>query len=132
MLDRSDDVMGPLLRPETTRVHGDYWFHNVQLLPDGRRLLLDWQTVRLFSGIWELVYFLDLWHVIGRRSFRIQIPETERQVAAWYVDALRKCGVDIEDDVFQEALASAYIWQPLAHWLTRYGGIAKTASRASA
>lgn len=132
VLDHGADVLTPLLSPGLTLVHGDYWFHNVQLLPDGRRVLLDWQTVRVFSGIWELVYFLDLRHVVGKRSFREVTPETEEDVAGWYLESLRGCGVKLPDEAFREALTAARIWHPITHWLTRYGRVAKQANNSSA
>lgn len=127
VLDGAEAIVGPLLAPGTTFVHGDYWLHNVQLLPDGRRVLVDWQSCRVFSGVWELVYFLDLRQVVGPRSFRTRDPEGEERIVGWYVDSLREAGVEIPRDAFREALACASIWHPLTHWLTRYGRMAERA-----
>jgi hypothetical protein len=127
VLDRSRELLGPLLAAGTTVVHGDYWVHNVQLLPDGRRVLLDWQGCRLFSGLWEIVYFLDLWHVLGRRSFRERDPAAEAGIVAVYSEALRERGVALGGSELGEALACARLWHPLAHWLPRYGRLADRA-----
>ncbi len=132
VLDHAEDVLDPLLAAGTTLVHGDYWFHNVQLLADGRRVLLDWQNCRVFSGVWELVYFMDLRHVIGQRSFRAHTPELEDDVIACYLESLREHGVNLQDQPFREAVRCARIWHPLAHWLTRYGRMAERASGTTA
>lgn len=127
VLDRAETVLEPLLAAGTTFVHGDYWFHNVRLLPDGRRVLIDWQSCSMFSGIWELVYFLDLWHVVRKRSFRARLPESEAQVVSWYAHELRENGIVIPDADFRETLLCARLWQPLAHWLPRLGHVARSA-----
>ena len=131
VLERSEDVLRPMLAAGTTLVHGDYWFYNVQVLPHGRRVLLDWQECRVWSGLWELAYFLNLLHVAGRRrfSYREQLPVPEETLIGWYAEGLRARGVALTHGVFEDALACAYIWHPLLHWLPRLAQIGEEATR---
>lgn len=129
VLDHADEVLDPLLAAGTTLVQGDYWFHNIQILPDGRRALLDWQNCHVFSGLWELVYYLDLGQVLGTRSFRSAPAVPHDRVIRWYAESLREHGVSLPQPLFEEALACARIWHPLAHWLTRYGRMAEYAAK---
>lgn len=131
VLARGEDVLGTMLDAGTTLVHGDYWFYNVQILPDGRRLLVDWQECRVWSGLWELAYFINLLHITGRTrfSYRERLPVSEEDVARWYAASLHESGATLAEGAFEEALAGARIWHPLLHWLPRYRRMAEGAVR---
>lgn len=131
VLARSEDVLRSMLGVGTTLVHGDYWFYNVQVLADGRRVLVDWQECRVWSGVWELAYFTNLLHLTGqsRFSYRKLLPVSEGDVVRWYWEALSESGVSVSRGAWEEALACARIWQPLLHWLPRYKRIAEGAAR---
>lgn len=120
MLNRSDELMGPLLKAGMTLVHGDYWFHNVLLTDDGRRTLIDWQGCRIFSGIWEICYFVDLLRAVGPREFR-ELPLPEEQIIDWYREGLRRGGISLSDERFADLYRRARILQPLVHWFRLTG-----------
>ena len=115
-LDRADGLIDPLLATSETLVHGDYWFRNVMASADDRYVVLDWQGCRVFSGIWELVYFVDLLRVLGPGSYR-PLPVQEADLTAWYLTALRKHGHIISVADFHDVYLRSQVIQPLAHWL---------------
>lgn len=121
VLARSEDVLGSMLGVGTTLVHGDYWFYNVQVFAAGRRVLVDWQECRVWSGVWELAYFTNLLHLTGRSrfSYRKLLPVSEGDVVHWYWEGLSESGVTVSRGASEEALTCARIWQPLLHWLPR-------------
>jgi hypothetical protein len=123
VLDRPQEVFGPLLAAGTSLVHGDYWFHNVQVTGTGRRALVDWQDPQIWSGIWELAYFLNLLLVLGPREYREELPFDEDLLIKWYLDAVAEAGVDLPRKVFDEALLSARVWHPLQHWVQQFAYI---------
>lgn len=111
------DFLAPLLELGCTVVHGDYWFHNVLITDDGRRVLVDWDACRLWSGLWEFAYFLNLLHAVGPGEWREEPPVSEQDAETWYSQALQEQGIEISKPDFDRGLAAARIWQPLAHWL---------------
>ncbi|HET9495254.1 MAG TPA: phosphotransferase [Chloroflexia bacterium] len=121
VLEQPDSVFGPLLAAGTTLVHGDYWFHNVQITGTGRRSLVDWQDPQVWSGLWELVYFLNLLLAVGPGHFREELPFDEGLMVGWYADALAEAGVDVPRGAFDQALLAACVWHPLQHWVRQYG-----------
>jgi hypothetical protein len=115
VLGRADDLIGPLLSAGTTLVHGDYWFHNVLVTEEGRRAVIDWQGCRVFSGIWEICYFVDLLRAVGPGRYR-DLPLPEEQVTAWYLEALSEAGVGLTAEEFRDLYLRARVLQPMTHW----------------
>jgi hypothetical protein len=120
VLEQPENVFGPLLAAGTTLVHGDYWFHNVQITNAGRRALVDWQGPQVWSGLWELAYFLNLLLAVGPGVYREELPFDEDLMISWYADALAEAGVVLSKNAFDQALMSARIWHPLQHWFRQY------------
>src|SRR5436190_15293652 len=100
VLEQSEKLFAPLLAAGTTLVHGDYWFHNIQITDTGRRVLVDWQDPQIWSGLWELAYFLNLLLAVGPADYRDELPVDEDLMIGWYADALASAGVVIPKDVF--------------------------------
>jgi hypothetical protein len=121
VLEQPDRVFAPLLAAGTTLVHGDYWFHNVQITGMGRRALVDWQDPQIWSGLWELAYFLNLLLAVGPGDFREALPFDEDLMVGWYADALASAGADLPRSAFDRALLAARVWHPLQHWVRQYG-----------
>lgn len=120
VLDQPEKLFGPLFAAGTTLVHGDYWFHNVQVTHAGRRALVDWQDPQVWSGLWELAYFLNLLLAVGPDFYREELPFHEDLMIDWYADALADAGVVMPRSVFDQALLSARVWHPLQHWVRQY------------
>jgi hypothetical protein len=120
VLAQPERLFGPLLTAGTTLVHGDYWFHNVQITNTGRRVLMDWQDPQIWSGFWELAYFLNLLLPVSSRVYREKLPLDEDLMIGWYADALAEAGVDLPKSDFDQALLAARIWHPLQHWFRQY------------
>ena len=106
-----------------TLVHGDYWFYNVLLFDDGRSVLVDWQSPMIWSGFWELAYFINLLMPMGGAGFR-EMPTAEAEIVTGYRDAIRANGVDISDFDFSACLDAGRVLQPLLHWLPQLAGSA--------
>lgn len=123
--------LNPLLHLGCTLVHGDYWFHNVLITSDGRRVLVDWDSCLIWSGLWELAYFLNLLHAVGGGAWREELPVSEADASAWYRAALGRHGVAISQADFERGMVIARVWQPLAHW-TRQNAVASTMPRPTA
>ncbi|HKP54166.1 MAG TPA: phosphotransferase [Chloroflexia bacterium] len=117
VLEQPERLFGPLLATGTTLVHGDYWFHNVQITNTGRRVLVDWQDPKIWSGLWELAYFLNLLLPVSSHAYREKLPVDEELMISWYADALAEAGVVLSKSDFDLALLSARIWHPLQHWV---------------
>jgi len=115
------DLARPLWDAGTTLVHGDYWFHNVLLTDDGRRIMIDWQEPMIWSGLWELAYFINLLPVVGSTDYR-PMPVPEQVISGWYRDQLAVSGVTLEDELFDLALQSASVLHPLIHWIPQLHG----------
>lgn len=120
VLEQPEKLFGPLLSVGTTLVHGDYWFHNVQITGTGRIVLVDWQSPAVWSGLWELAYFLNLLLPVGQGVYREDLPLAEDLMVGWYADALDGAGVVLAKSDFDAALLSARIWHPLQHWVRQY------------
>jgi hypothetical protein len=120
VLEQPNKVFGPMLAAGTTLVHGDYWFHNIQITHEGRQVLLDWQDPQIWSALLELVYFLNLLLVVGSTVYREALPFPEELMIGWYTDALAEAGVTLPKSVFDEALLAARVWHPLQHWFRQY------------
>ncbi|HEX8598856.1 MAG TPA: phosphotransferase [Chloroflexia bacterium] len=120
VLEQPEKIFGPLLAAGTTLVHGDYWFHNVQITSTGRIVLVDWQNPQVWSGLWELAYFLDLLLPVGPGVYREELPFDEDFMVGSYADALAGAGVVLPKSDFDEALLCARIWHPLQHWIRQY------------
>ncbi len=120
VLEQPEKLFGPLLAAGTTLVHGDYWFHNVQITNTGRIVLVDWQNPAVWSGLWELAYFLNLLLPVGPGVYREALPFAEDLMVRWYADALDDAGVVLAKSDFDAALLSARIWHPLQHWVRQY------------
>ncbi|HEX8230119.1 MAG TPA: phosphotransferase [Chloroflexia bacterium] len=120
VLEQPEKLFGPLLAAGTTLVHGDYWFHNVQITNLGRVVLVDWQNPQVWSGLWELAYFLDLLMPVGPGVYREALPFDADLMVSWYADALAGAGVVLSKSDFDEALLCARIWHPLQHWVRQY------------
>jgi hypothetical protein len=120
VLEQPERLFGPLLAAGTTLVHGDYWFHNVQITGTGRRVLVDWQAPQVWSGLWELAYFLNLLLAVGPGVFREELPFDEELMIGWYADALAEGGAPLPRGAFDQALLSARVWHPLQHWVRQY------------
>lgn len=121
ILDNPGKVFDPLLAAGLTLVHGDYWFHNVQITNTGRIVLIDWQNPEIWSGLWELAYFLDLLLPVSGTVYRDALPFDENVMVSWYADALADAGVTLSKSDFDAALLSARIWHPIQHWVRQYG-----------
>lgn len=120
-LEQPDKLFGPLLAAGATLVHGDYWFYNVQVTGSGRRVLVDWQGPQVWSGLWELAYFLNLLHVTESGAYREQLPIEEDAMVSLYASALAEAGIALPKNVFDRALLSARIWHPIQHWVRQIG-----------
>ncbi len=120
VLAQLEKLFGPLMAAGTTLVHGDYWFHNVQITGTGRIVLVDWQNPQVWSGLWELAYFLNLLMPVGPGVYREELPFDEDLMVSWYADALAAAGVVLAKSDFDAALLSARIWHPLQHWVRQY------------
>jgi hypothetical protein len=120
VLEQPGKLFGPMLAAGTTLVHGDYWFHNVQVTGTGRRALVDWQDPQIWSGLWELAYFLNLLLAVGPAVYREQLPLDEDLMIGWYADALAEAGVVMSKSDFEQALLAARVWHPLQHWVRQY------------
>lgn len=125
VLAEPDRVFGPLLAVGTGLVHGDYWFHNVQVMSSGRVVLMDWQEPQVWSGAWELAYFMNLLLVVGPGEYRETLPFSERQMVGWYREGMSEVGVDVPQIEFEAALTAARVWHPLQHWLRQYSYVVK-------
>lgn len=121
VLEQPKKLFGPLLAAGLTLIHGDYWFHNVQITNGGRVVLVDWQDPQVWSGLWELAYFMNLLLPVGPAIYREDLPFDEDVMISWYADALADEGVVLSKSVFDEALLSARVWHPLQHWFRQYG-----------
>jgi hypothetical protein len=121
VLEQPNTVFGPLLAAGTTLVHGDYWFHNVQITTAGRRVLVDWQDAQVWSGLWELAYFLNLLLPVGPNAYRENLPVDEDLMINWYAEGLAEAGVALPKSTFDEALLAARVWHPLQHWFRQLG-----------
>lgn len=117
VLEQPEKIFTPLLAAGTTLVHGDYWFHNVQITGAGRRVLVDWQDPQIWSGFCELAYFLNLLLAVGPGEYRDKLPVDEDLMIGWYADAIASAGVDLPKSVFDQALLAARVWHPLQHWI---------------
>jgi hypothetical protein len=120
VLGRSDEIIGPLLEAGVTLVHGDYWFHNVLLTDGGRRAVIDWQGCRVFSGIWEICYFVDLLQAVGPDQYR-ELPIPEERISGWYLQALHDHHVEMRQESFDDLYLRARVLQPLTHWFRLAG-----------
>jgi hypothetical protein len=116
-------MVRPLNAPGLTLCHGDYWFHNVLLTRAGARVLIDWQGSRIWSGIWELAYFLNLLLAVSPGVYR-EMPVPEESVVRWYVQGLEAAGVSIPESDFNRAFLAARVLHPLLHWLPMVGASA--------
>jgi|GEM_PF-3704823 len=121
VLEQPHKIFEPLLAAGTTLVHGDYWFHNVQITTAGRRVLVDWQDAQVWSGLWELAYFLNLLLPIGPNAYRENLPVDEELMISWYAEGLADAGVVLPKSAFDEALLAARVWHPLQHWFRQLG-----------
>lgn len=119
VLERYDRFVEPLLGAGTSFVHGDYWFHNVLISNDGHRRLIDWQSCRIWSGIWELAYFINLLQPVARDRYRPP-PFPQERLVAWYREGLDLAGVALAVEAFDDAFLCARILQPLLHWLPQF------------
>lgn len=120
VLEQPAIVFDPLLAAGTTLVHGDYWFHNVQITNSGRIVLVDWQGPQVWSGLWELVYFLNLLLPVSAAVYREALPVDEGTMISWYADALAEAGVALPKRDFENALLAARVWHPIQHWIRQY------------
>ncbi|HEV3310812.1 MAG TPA: phosphotransferase, partial [Chloroflexota bacterium] len=123
-LEASEALARPLRAAGLTFVHGDYWFYNSLHTRHGRRVVVDWQTPMIWSGCWELAYFMNLLRALGRDGYR-QIPVPEETIVAWYAQAIAARGVDIEARQFQRALCSGRVLHAMFHWLPQLAGSAE-------
>jgi Phosphotransferase enzyme family len=92
-LDNAETIAQPLREAGLTFVHGDYWFFNALLTADGRRFMVDWQGPMIWSGFWELAYFMNLLLALDGDGFR-DIPVPERNLGQWFQAALRSHGIE--------------------------------------
>jgi len=120
VLARSDELIEPLLEGGLTLVHSDYWFHNVLLTDEGRRAVIDWQGCRVFSGIWEICYFVDLLQAVGPGEYR-ELPVPEESITAWYLEALHAHDIELPRERFESLFLRAHVLQPLLHWFRLAG-----------
>src|SRR4029077_10531939 len=102
-VDRVEEFVGPLRDLGFTLVHGDYWFYNVLLPPDGRRVMVDWQAPMIWSGLWELAYFVNLLRPMNGYRYRL-LPVPESDIVEWYRSELWLCGLTFDDQEFDQAL----------------------------
>ncbi len=121
LLDHPHKLFDPLLAPGTTLVHGDYWFHNVQITRTGRIVLVDWQDPQTWSGLWELAYFLNLLLPVSATEYRTSLPLDETLMINCYTAALSDQGVSLPQPDFDAALLAARVWHPIQHWIRQYG-----------
>jgi hypothetical protein len=117
-------IVQPMRDAGLTLVHGDYWFYNVLLADDGRVLMVDWQDPTIWSGLWELAYFINLLGPMGDAGYR-DLPVPDDAIVTRYRSSLRRAGVDVEDVLFDGALTSARVFQPLMHWLPQLASAAE-------
>ena len=120
LLEQPEKLFGPLLAAGTTLVHGDYWFHNIQITGTGRIVLVDWQDPQVWSGLWELAYFMNLLMPVAAGVYREKLPVDEDLMIGWYADALADAGVALPKSDFDAALLSARVWHPVQHWIRQY------------
>jgi hypothetical protein len=71
-------------RPSTF-LHGDWKMGNLGTHPDGRTILLDWAYPGAGPACWDLCWYLAL--------NRARIPESKRETAARFRDALERRGI---------------------------------------
>ena len=116
-------VAHPLWEAGLTLVHGDYWFYNVLLTDGGRQVLVDWQEPMIWSGFWELAYFLNLLAVLGSNGYR-ELPVPEAEIAGWYRAELARLGQCFDDRQFAAALHAGGVIHPLIHWIPQLAGAA--------
>jgi hypothetical protein len=121
LLDWPESMFGPMLEAGTTLVHGDYWFHNVQVTEAGRRVLVDWQGPMVWSGLWELAYFMNLLLPVSSSEYREELPVAEETMVDWYRDALAAEGVSLPKELFDRAFLAAKVWHPVQHWHRQIG-----------
>jgi hypothetical protein len=121
LLKQPESMFGPMLAAGATLVHGDYWFHNVQVTEAGRRVLVDWQGPMVWSGLWELAYFLNLLLPVSSSEYREELPVAEETMVGWYIDALAAEGVSLPKERFDRAFLAAKVWHPVQHWHRQIG-----------
>jgi hypothetical protein len=121
LLERPASMFGPMLEAGMTLVHGDYWFHNVQVTEAGRRVLVDWQGPMVWSGLWELAYFMNLLLPVSSSEYREELPVAEETMVDWYRAALAAAGVSLPKELYSRALLAAKVWHPMQHWHRQIG-----------
>jgi len=129
VLDEWPEVVAASVAVGYSLVHGDCWFHNVLVVPDGRPVFVDWGDCRIGSPFWELVYFVDLLHVASPRRFRKSIPASAHEIVSWYLDALSTHGILLDPAVVHRTIAANHIVHTLTHWLPRIDSTAIGAGR---
>jgi hypothetical protein len=122
-LPRWGALVDDLLSLGVTLVHGDLWWRNIMLLPDGRRTFIDWGACRIFAGIWDLAYFIDLLRAVWHGEYRI-LPVPEERLVSWYQEALRTYGVEPSHADFRRAYSAARVLEPLEQWFGQLAEIA--------
>jgi hypothetical protein len=119
----SQALFGELLALGATLVHGDMWWRNVLPLPNGQRVFVDWGGCRVFAGLWELAYFIDLLRAVWHGTYR-ELPVAEERMVGWYQEALREQGIEPRHEQFMSAYHAARLLEPLMHWFGQLGEMA--------
>ena len=95
-------------------LHGDTHIGNTYLLPDGSGGLLDWQLFSVGYCMHDVSYIIATGLSVGVRR------QHERELLAFYLDALRSAGV-ADAPTFDEAWTEyrrAHVWNVYVGWLT--------------
>ncbi len=123
-LPRWGELVDGVLSLGSTLVHGDLWWRNILLLPDGRRTFIDWGACSLYAGIWDLAYFIDLLRAVWHGQYRA-LPVPEAQLVRWYEQALHPYGIAPTHAEFMRAYHAAKVLEPMQHWLGQLAELAE-------
>lgn len=107
-----ETLVDDLLSLGSTLVHGDLWWRNILLLPDGQRRFIDWDSCCLFAGIWDLASFIDMLRAVWHGQYRA-LPVPEERLVSWYREALRTDGIELPQEEFVRAYRAARVLEPL-------------------
>ncbi len=107
----------------STLVHGDLWWRNILLLPDGQPTFIDWGSCGVFAGIWDFTYFIEMLRAVWHGQYRA-LPVPEARLVSWYEKALHVYGLAPTHADFTRAYHAARVLVPMEQWLGQLADLA--------
>ncbi len=113
LLERADQVAGPLRQAPQTLLHGDYWPGNLSILLDGRLAAFDWQLASLGPGVLDLLVFVN-----NSRWWGGNLPMRALELVEDYRAAIASGPGQVwSDDEWQALWDHAVMWRFMQEWI---------------